>query len=144
MRNRTPFSLLLLLGCVFAFPGPSRAGDLIEIWAGLEPVVLDQVVRGHERYRAMCARCHGHRLLTKYAEVPSLTGYAFDTHWRGRTVGELYDRIRVTMPAMGPQLDPQLSIDITAYILAFNRLSLESVLPPDEGLLYRLDIPEAE
>lgn len=107
--------------------------------------IRDQIERGAERYQAMCARCHGHDLLTKYAEVPSLTGYAFDRHWRGRLVGELYDRIRVTMPAMGPRLDPQLSADLTAYILAFNDAAPEGrALPAEEDVLYALEIPKLD
>jgi mono/diheme cytochrome c family protein len=104
-----------------------------------------QVVAGYERYRAICGRCHGHDLRTKYGEVPSLIGYAFDTHWRGRTVAELYERIRVTMPAMGPLLDAQLSVDLTAYILWMNGILPEpGPLPPDPAVLGALAIPHKD
>jgi len=54
--------------------------------------------------------------------TPALTGGAFMANWDGLTVGDLFDRIRVSMPADRPgTLSRQENADIIAYILRFNQ-----------------------
>ena len=54
--------------------------------------------------------------------TPPLTGGAFTANWDGLTLGDLADRIRVSMPLNAPgSLSRQDTADIVAYILRFNQ-----------------------
>jgi hypothetical protein len=52
----------------------------------------------------------------------ALTGGTFLSNWNGLTVGDLYERIRKTMPqgALG-KLSKQEDADVLAYLLSFNK-----------------------
>ena len=54
--------------------------------------------------------------------TPALTGGAFMANWDGLTLGDLFDRIRISMPADRPgSLSRQEDADVIAYILQFNQ-----------------------
>src|SRR2546426_4970955 len=53
--------------------------------------------RSEPIYRKECAACHGD-MLTGGESAPPLTGAAFLANWSGLTMGDLFDRIRKTMP----------------------------------------------
>ena len=54
--------------------------------------------------------------------TPALTGGAFMANWDGLTVGDLADRIRISMPLNAPgSVSRQDIADIVAYILQFNQ-----------------------
>ena len=54
--------------------------------------------------------------------TPALTGGAFMANWDGLTVGDLAERIRVSMPMNSPgSLSRQQTADVVAYILRFNQ-----------------------
>jgi mono/diheme cytochrome c family protein len=81
---------------------------------------LEQARRGDTLYRQFCASCHGPALAGD-DETPGLTGGPFMSNWNGTTVGELADRIRLSMPANNPgKLSRQESVDVLAYILSYN------------------------
>ncbi len=51
-----------------------------------------------------------------------LAGGTFLSNWNGLTVGDLFDRIRKTMPQGLPgKLTKQQDADILAYLLSFNK-----------------------
>ncbi len=80
----------------------------------------EQATRGQALYQDYCASCHG----TDYQPddfAPGLTGAAFDWRWKDRTVFDLYETIRTTMPpdAAG-SLDSRTAIDIVAALLKAN------------------------
>jgi len=52
-------------------------------------------------YGASCAKCHGDTL-TGGEAAPPLTGGEFLANWNGLTVGDLFERIRISMPADRP------------------------------------------
>jgi hypothetical protein len=55
-------------------------------------------------------------------EAPPLTGSAFMANWSGLTVGDLFERIRLSMPEGRPgTLSRQQNADILAYILNVNQ-----------------------
>jgi quinohemoprotein ethanol dehydrogenase len=80
----------------------------------------DQAKRGKALYAQSCSRCHTVDL--KGADqVPPLVGETFVSHWQGRAVKDLFDRIRTTMPQNSPgSLSDQEYIDIISYILRAN------------------------
>jgi mono/diheme cytochrome c family protein len=73
-----------------------------------------QAQRGADLYAANCASCHG-IALTGGESAPPLTGGEFLSNWNGLTVGDLFERIRTTMPADRPG---KLTRDQDAAILA--------------------------
>ena len=54
--------------------------------------------------------------------MPALVGQDFLGKWTGATAGELFERIRTTMPQASPgSLSPQQYADIVAHIFNKNR-----------------------
>jgi hypothetical protein len=54
--------------------------------------------------------------------APPLTGGEFFSNWNGLTVGDLFERIRVSMPAGNPgKLSREQDADILAFMLTMNQ-----------------------
>jgi mono/diheme cytochrome c family protein len=54
--------------------------------------------------------------------APLLNDYVFQDTWKTRSVGDLFDRIRATMPQNEPgTLTPERTAGIVAYILSANQ-----------------------
>jgi S-disulfanyl-L-cysteine oxidoreductase SoxD len=89
------------------------------VWDGV--YTEEQATRGEEVYRKECASCHGNSLVGGGGAAP-LTGGTFLSNWNGLTVGDLFERIRKTMPqgALG-KLTKQQDADVLAYLLSFNK-----------------------
>ena len=80
----------------------------------------EQAQTGSSLYRDVCARCHGPALAGSDM-VPALTGPKFATDWNGATLAELYDRIRMSMPAdMPATLESDDALAAVAFILRAN------------------------
>jgi S-disulfanyl-L-cysteine oxidoreductase SoxD len=76
-----------------------------------------QAERGATLYAASCAACHAADL-TGSATVPPLKGTEFEGYWLGKQVGELFEKVSVTMPKTMPgSLTPAQSADLVAYVL---------------------------
>ena len=68
-----------------------------------------------------CARCHGADL-SGGDSVPPLNSTEFLSNWNTLTVGDLFERVRVSMPADKPgTLSRQQDSDILAYVLSDNK-----------------------
>jgi mono/diheme cytochrome c family protein len=79
-----------------------------------------QAARGQEAYRQECAGCHLESL-GGADMAPGLVGEAFQKQWTDLTVGDLFERIRISMPQDSPaHLSRQTYVDIVAYILNAN------------------------
>ena len=100
-----------------------------------------QAKRGGAAYDKNCASCHGTDLISTDREVSNLTGNAFK-RWNGKTVGELFEVTRDTMPPEEKRgLDDQVYLDIVAYILQFNKVpSGNQELKPDIETLKQIVI----
>jgi S-disulfanyl-L-cysteine oxidoreductase SoxD len=78
----------------------------------------EQSKRGMELYKAQCASCHGDDLKGNEI-IPALTGDTFTGNWKGKTVGDLFEKINMTMPALDPgSLTPEQTSDLIAHILS--------------------------
>ena len=89
------------------------------VWDGV--FTEAQSDRGKAVYASACASCHGDTL-GGGESAPPLVGDGFLANWNGLTVGDLYDRIRVSMPQDNPgRLTRQQDADVVAYMLAFNQ-----------------------
>ena len=130
------FAFLLLFIATVAFS--TRAQDSQRtVWDGV--YTGDQAKRGEAAYVEACSNCHG-RTLEGADMTPALTGGAFMANWDGLTVGDLFDRLRVSMPADRPgSLSRQEDVDVIAYILRFNEFpSGKEELPREVQVLKQI------
>lgn len=89
------------------------------LWDGV--YTQDQAKRGEAIYSAKCARCHGADLVGGDS-VPPLSGVEFLSTWNTKTVGDLFERTRISMPADKPKsLTRQEDADVLAYVLSVNK-----------------------
>jgi S-disulfanyl-L-cysteine oxidoreductase SoxD len=88
-----------------------------------------QAKRGDPLYAKHCAHCHAADL-TGGEMAPPLTGGEFRYTWNGLTLGDLFDRMRISMPQDNPGgLSRQQNADILAFML------FKSSFPPGESEL---------
>jgi mono/diheme cytochrome c family protein len=104
----------------FLFVGLAYAQETSRtVWDGVYNE--EQAQRGQAAFVEQCSNCHG-RNLEGADMTPALTGAAFMANWDSLTVGDLADRIRVSMPLNTPgTLSRQQTADVVAYILRFNQ-----------------------
>ncbi|MCU1328054.1 MAG: glucose sorbosone dehydrogenase, partial [Bryobacterales bacterium] len=80
-----------------------------------------QASRGKSLYSQKCASCHGTDL-SGGTEAPGLTGDQFLAKWKPRSVNDLFENIRTTMPADKPgSLSREENADVVAHVLASNK-----------------------
>src|SRR5690349_16111905 len=86
------------------------------VWNG---VYTDaQAQRGSAIYGDRCASCHAPDL-TGMDQAPPLSGSDFNTNWNDLSLNDLFERIRVSMPADNPgSLERQQVADVMAFILS--------------------------
>jgi S-disulfanyl-L-cysteine oxidoreductase SoxD len=109
------------------------------VWSG---VFTDaQAVRGEMAYLQECANCHG-TSLEGGDMTPALLGGAFTSNWNDLTAGDLFERIRLTMPLDRPgKLTRQQNADVIAFLLRANAWpSGKSELPADLAALKQIKI----
>ena len=81
----------------------------------------EQARRGEVVYAETCANCHGERM-EGIDMSPALTGTTFSSNWNTLTLGDLFDRIRTTMPMDRPgTISPRDNADVIAYMLKANQ-----------------------
>ena len=89
------------------------------VWDGV--FTEEQAKRGETISKEECVRCHG-QVLSGGEEAPPLAGAGFVANWNGSTMGDLFERIRISMPTDAPgRLTRQENADILAYILSLNK-----------------------
>ena len=109
----------ILLGTLFASYAVVRAQTPSKsVWDGV--YTEDQAAKGKELYSTHCSSCHSDSM--EGGEMaPALAGGAFSSNWAGLTAGDLFDRIRTTMPLNTPgKLSREINANILAYIFKFN------------------------
>lgn len=100
-------------------PALPPSSESRSVWDGV--YTEDQAKRGEIVYTKECASCHADNLVGGGGASP-LTGGAFLSNWNGLTLGDLFDRIRKTMPQGSPgKLTKQQTADVLAYLLSFNK-----------------------
>jgi len=116
---------------------PQASGQTI--WSGV--FSAPQAARGEAIAGRRCASCHNADLAGGQ-DGPALVGADVLQAWSGTSVGDLFDRIRTTMPADAPQsLSPQETADIVAFIVSQNKCPAgEKELPSDLEALKRIQI----
>jgi cytochrome c len=104
-----------------------------------------QVDRGRRVYLRSCEHCHGSSLEgNDTAEIPALVYDSFFRQWNGRTVADLFEHLRRSMPADDRgSLTPRATADMIAYLLRINGVAAgQTPLPSDREALAALIIDE--
>src|SRR5215813_11498253 len=118
---------LTAIGGLFCIPRARGAGHQepattsrpLSVWDGI--YTKEQAKRGDGLYHRHCASCHG-EALTGGESAPPLAGGEFLSSWNGLTVGDLFERIRVSMPQDHPgRLSREDNADILSYMLSMNK-----------------------
>ncbi|MEK6285009.1 MAG: cytochrome c [Acidobacteriota bacterium] len=109
------------------------------VWDGV--FTKEQATRGEALYAQHCSSCHGPDLAGNDEAAP-LTGSAFLANWDGLSVGDLTERVRVTMPPNNlGKLSRQQITDILSYMLSFNSFPAgKTELDPKAELLKQIRI----
>jgi hypothetical protein len=104
---------LISVGAMFGHPlrmmgeSRSRIEPTRSVW---DSVYTDsQAFRGDSLYKAQCGKCHAANL-SGGDEGPALNTAIFLSNWDGRTLDELVDRIRNSMPPDDPNTIPRKQI----------------------------------
>ena len=85
-----------------------------------------QAKRGEGAYAENCAMCHAEDLKGR-DPAPALTGKRFMKKWQGKSLWDLYDKVRKTMPQQDKgSLSPRTYLDIVAYMAKFNAINAGS------------------
>jgi mono/diheme cytochrome c family protein len=117
----------------------TAASESRTVWDGV--FTQKQADRGKELYTTHCSECHLATLVGSDM-TPPLVGGDFLSNWTDSTLGDLFERIRKTMPMNKPGSVPRDAIpDIMAYILSVNKLPVgETELSHDTQLLKKIRI----
>jgi mono/diheme cytochrome c family protein len=142
LRARTTITIACCAALYAAFVATAAAAQTAAsrtIWNGV--FNADQAKRGEASAARNCAKCHSADLAGGQ-DGPALVGADVLQAWNGMTVGELFDRVRTTMPADAPRsLSPQETADVVAFILSLNKCPAgEKELPSEMDALGQIRI----
>jgi mono/diheme cytochrome c family protein len=127
-----PMAAVLMLNASVHAQPPSKS-----IWDGI--YTEEQATRGKALYAQECASCHGGEL-TGGEMAPPLAGGEFMAGWDGLTVGDLFERIRISMPQNAPgSLSGQQNADVLAYVFSASKFPAgTSEMPKEAGILKQI------
>jgi len=91
------------------------------VWDGVYTEA--QAARGERQYGRSCEQCHGPDMSgDQVEEIPSLVLESFMTDWNGKSVRELFDTVKRSMPKDKPgSLGTGAYVDLVAYLLQANK-----------------------
>jgi len=99
--------------------GGQAAGGNKTVWDGVFSTA--QAERGAATYKTACSECHGNDL-TGDGFAPALSGAEFMGNWNDLSVGDLFERIRISMPPTNPgSVTPAQKADIVAHLMNQNK-----------------------
>ena len=124
-----PFATILVLRSTVHAQPPTRS-----VWDGV--YTEEQATRGKALYSQECASCHGGEL-TGGEMAPPLAGGEFMAGWDGLTIGDLFERVRISMPQNSPgSLSGQQNADILAFVFSANKFPAGAAeMPKEAGIL---------
>ena len=107
---------------------------------------IAQASAGKAAYTDKCVACHGTMASTTPDMAPLLNDWVFQDAWKSRSVGDLFERIRTTMPQNKEgTLSPQQTAEVVAYILSANKLPAgNAVLGEDVAVLKQIQMDAGE
>jgi mono/diheme cytochrome c family protein len=105
------------------------------VWDGVYTEA--QANRGAALFDRECAQCHG-PAGAGGGMAPALVGSEFSSNYDGKTVGDLFDRNRTTMPVgREGQLSGLQNADITAFMLQVNTFPPGATELPSQSMMLR-------
>jgi mono/diheme cytochrome c family protein len=124
----------LMLSGLLAVAVTSATEPARSVWDGL--FTEEQAKRGETLYMSSCAYCHGLDLRGGETPPPLAEGQ-FRANWDGLSVGDLFERIRITMPQDRPgTLTRQQVADVLAFIFSKNEFPAgKTELPTQTDIL---------
>jgi len=127
-----PFAAVFVLRATVHAQPPSKS-----IWDGVYTEA--QATRGKALYAEQCASCHGGEL-TGGEMAPPLAGGEFMAGWDGLTIGDLFERVRISMPQNAPgSLSGQQNADILAFMFSANKFPAGAAeMPKEAGILKQI------
>ena len=126
---------IIPLATALALQSAASAQPTKSVWDGV--YTEEQANRGKQGYADQCASCHGPEL-TGGEMAPALAGGDFMAGWDGLTVGDLFERIRISMPQNAPgSLSGQQNADILAFVLASNKFPSGSAELAKEAMILK-------
>jgi len=138
-RYRTVVFWALALVAIAPLLPSARAQGVAprSVWAGV--YTSEQAMRGEPLYSRSCGSCHG-SALEGGEMAPALSGGPFNANWNGLTLGDLLERIRISMPQNSPaSLPRQAYVDILAFMLRSGSFPEgQSELPRETELLKQI------
>src|SRR5262252_6743631 len=126
-----------VVGLTAVSAAPQSSGQTV--WNGVFSAA--QAKRGEAIAGKRCATCHNADLAGGQ-DGPALVGADVLQAWAGTTAGDLFDKIKTTMPADAPQsLSPQETADLVAFIFSQNKCPAgEKELSSDVEVLRQIQI----
>lgn len=111
---RRTFAIVITIGLVAAGAFVASAQGKSQ-WDGV--FTAEQAKRGEALYGEHCSSCHGVDL-NGGEMAPGLAGGEFSANWNDLTLGQLFDRMKTSMPQNNPNsLSRQANADLLAFIL---------------------------
>src|ERR1044071_3722321 len=124
--------LLVPMATLFVLRSTVHAQPTKSVWDGV--YTEEQAKRGAPMYSEFCASCHGSELMGGEMAPPLASG-DFLSGWDGLTVGDLFERIRISMPQNAPgSLSGQQNADILAFVLSANKFPTGSTELGNQGM----------
>lgn len=130
----------ITLGAIVVVAGFAlSAQESRTVWDGVYTEA--QSKRGEGVYMETCANCHGAEL-EGMDMSPALAGATFNSNWNDLTMGDLADRIRISMPADRPGSLTRVQVaDVMAFMLSANKFPAgQAELPPEVPTLKQIRI----
>ncbi len=122
-RIATVIVVGIVVGAHYATPDAREGGEGLapqaqSVWDGV--YTDEQADRGESLYQESCASCHAPDL-SGGDMAPGLAGGEFVWNWSGLTVGQLFERLRISMPQENPSgVSRAQKADILAFVLRAN------------------------
>jgi mono/diheme cytochrome c family protein len=103
-------------------------------WSGVYTEA--QAKRGQAVYEEQCLSCHSPDL-NGADQTPPLVGADFNADWNDLTISDLFERVRISMPADKPgTLKPEQVADVLAFVLSKDGFPAgDTELPPQADTL---------
>jgi cytochrome c len=112
MKSTLAMAFVMACGAIGGYTVRAEQGTT---WTGVYSDA--QATRGEALYADKCASCHAPDL-TGLDQAPPLAGSDFNTNWNDLAVNDLFERIRISMPADKPgSLSRQETADVVAFLL---------------------------
>ena len=117
-RNLVAAMVGVLVAAVAGDFGSVDAQSTQSIWDGV--YTREQAEKGGPLYEAGCASCHGGEL-EGGETAPALVGGEFMWAWDSLSVGDLFERLRISMPEGNPSdMSRAQKADVLAFVLSRN------------------------